>query len=224
MKPTADEVRKVKIALDKVYTSTDLGNKSNPLDELAYIILSKRTKEDRYQEVFQAFKRAFPKWSMVAEATLSEIQWTIWHSGLSRQNAQYLKSISLRLKNDFGEVSLRSLKRMKTPAAELYLTSLPGVGTKTARCVLMYSLNRKVFPVDVHCQRIMERLGWVDLNCLSAEAVSDAAQGCIPPGLRKAIHVRFVQHGREICKPNPNCDRCTIKAYCQRASFINRGR
>ena len=217
MKPSPEEVKQVKRALDKVYLPSDLGNKRNPLDELAYIILSKQSMEEKCQEDYRNFKRTFPKWSMVAEAPVEVIQHSIWHSGLPKQNARYLKEISIRLKNDLGEVSLRSLKHMRPPAAESYLISLPGVGKKTARCVLMYSLDRNVFPVDVHCQRIMQRLGWIDPKRLSAEAIADAAQECIPPNLRKPMHVRFVQHGRSICKPIPKCESCVIATFCRRA-------
>jgi endonuclease-3 len=109
---------------------------------------------------------------------------------------------------------LSALRRMTTADAEAYLCSLPGVGVKSARCVLMYSLGREVFPVDIHSLRIMHRLGWVDWQGQRAESVADAAQRGVPPGLRKALHALLVQHGRLVCKSRPRCASCILRAMC----------
>jgi len=118
----------------------------------------------------------------------------------------------------FGEPTLKSLHKMSVKEAESFLLSLPGVGKKVARCVLMYSLGRQVFPVDTHCWRIARRLGWVrptqkDKHCAPRDM--DRLQSKIPPELRYSLHVNMISLGREICTPSsPRCDECPILALC----------
>jgi len=110
-----------------------------------------------------------------------------------------------------------ALRRMETDEAESYLTSLPGIGIKTARCILMYSLNREVFPADVHCYRIMERLGWLVWQGRTSRTIADFAQQCVPPHLRRNLHIRFVQHGRHICTSRvPKCGICILNNLCRK--------
>ncbi|MDO9012453.1 MAG: hypothetical protein Q7U78_11700 [Gallionella sp.] len=127
----------------------------------------------------------------------------------------------------FGEPNLEPLRSMSDQEAEDFLLSLPGVGKKIARCVLMYSLDRQVFPVDTHCWRIARRLGWVrptqkDRHC--AQRDMDRLQSKIPPELRYSLHVNMISLGREICTASaPKCDKCPLAALCPRIG-IARGR
>jgi endonuclease III len=226
--PLFPHVRRVADLLDVEYKMGRLGNKTNPLDELAYILLSVRTSESKYQEVYESFKQRFPRWSEVAEAGLPDIAKVISVGGLARQKARNLRAIARKLRRDFGRVTLRPLQGFSTPRAEEYLCSLPGVGIKTARCVLMYALGRPVFPADIHCLRIMARLGWIDCRAATSREVADSAQRGdritsyiadsaqrgIPADLRYPLHVFFVQHGRKICRPRPFCDDCVLREVC----------
>ena len=118
----------------------------------------------------------------------------------------------------FGEPTLKPLRKMSDKDAEAFLLSLPGVGKKVARCVLMYSLGRQVFPVDTHCWRIARRLGWVrptqkDKHCAPRDM--DRLQSKIPPELRYSLHVNMISLGREFCsQAAPRCDECPISAWC----------
>jgi endonuclease III len=200
--------------LEGAYEESTLGNKCNPLDELVYILLSLQTNEARYQDVYRRFKRRFPRWADLESATHEEVAAAIVEGGLSGQKARHLKAIIAKLREDFGGVSLRRLARMDTPDAEEYLCSLPGVGIKTARCVLMYSLRRDVFPADIHCLRVMTRLGWLRWQGERAETFAGAAQAAVPAGLRMSLHVRLVQHGRAACGSTPRCGGCVLRAVC----------
>lgn len=200
--------------LDDAYPPTRLGNKRNPLDELAYIILSGQTNESLYQSVYAAAKRRFRSWRALPDVTEEEIAKAIHMGGLGRIKARFLRGIALRLQEDFGEVSLRALKRMTNEDAEKYLCSLPGVGIKTARCVLMYSLDRAVFPADIHCLRVMSRLGCISWSGERADRFADEAQAGIPEHLRFLLHVRFVQHGRAVCRAKPLCSSCVLQDLC----------
>lgn len=221
-------VRRVAELLDSEYKMSRLGNKTNPLDELAFVLLSIRTSESKYQEVYEAFKQRFPRWAEVAEASLPDIAKVISLGGLARQKARHLRAIARKLRRDFGRVTLKPLRDYSTEAAEEYLCSLPGVGIKTARCVLMYALGRPVFPADSHCLRIMARLGWIESRAASyreysemaqgsdrvTSYIADAAQQGLPPELRHPLQVYFVQHGRQICRPRPFCGDCVLREVC----------
>lgn len=212
--PTNHTVAHVVSLLEETHKWSNLGNKRNPLDELLYVIISGQTSEQKYQVAFRAFKRAFPRWELVLKASVRKIRRPLRPAGLGHQKAGYLKSIAAKLNADFGKVSLRALKKMGTEQAEAYLLSLPGVGTKTARCVLMYSLDRAVFPADVHCLRIMGRLRWIDARMKNTKTISQAAQRCVPLHLRRTLHVRLVQHGRTTCRPIPQCNACILCDLC----------
>ncbi len=95
-----------------------------------------------------------------------------------------------------------------------YLVSLPGVGPKTARCVLMYSLGRYVLPVDTHVWRVSERLGWVAGGKHPDERRSAELEGKIDPSLRYSLHVTMVAHGRKTCGVHPRCERCVLEPLC----------
>jgi endonuclease III len=221
-------VHRVVELLSSEYKLSRFGNKSNPLDELAYVLLAIRTSEGKSQEVYEAFKQRFPRWSEVAEASLPDIAKVISQGGLARQKARVLRAIARKLRRDFGRVTLQPLHDYSTERAEEYLCSLPGVGIKTARIVLMYALDRPAFPADIHCLRIMARLGWIDSRAASyressemaphgdrlVSYVANSAQQGIPPKLRLPLHVFFVQHGRQICRTRPFCDDCVLREVC----------
>ena len=221
-------VRRVAELIGSEYKPSRLGNKTNPLDELAYVLLSICTSEAKWQEVYEAFKQRFPRWSEVPEASLPDIAKVISLGGLARQKARLLRAIARKLRRDFGRVTLKPLHDYDTERAEKYLCSLPGVGIKTARSILLYALGRPVFPADIHCLRIMARLGWIEGRAASyresaeiaqptdrvAAYIADAAQQGLPPELRYSLHVCFVQHGRQICRPRPFCGDCVLRELC----------
>ncbi len=212
------DVLRAELRLKASYPSSDLGNPKDPLDNLIYIILSGQTNESHYQQSFSAFKRKFPRWKQVLEARTRTIAASISSGGLARQKARYIKGILRQLCQDFGRPTLKPIRRMSIEEAEKYLVRLPGVGIKSARCVLMYTMHRSVFPVDVHCRRIMDRLGWISGDNRRAEDLADEAQQLVPPPLRRTLHVGFVRHGRAVCTPrNPNCDRCCLSDLCSRS-------
>lgn len=211
---TRKRIGEIASLLQNAYPDTHLGNKTNPLDELLFILLSLQTNEELYVRSYAAFKKAFPKWDDVAITKVSKIQRVIQESGLAKQKAAHIHSIAKRLRSDFGRVTLSPLRRMDSAEAEQYLLSLPGVGVKTARCVLMYALDHEVFPVDLHCARIMDRLGLIQWQGNRLDSIANMAQDIVPKHLRKRLHIRLVQHGREVCRAKPNCNSCVLADLC----------
>ncbi|HUW25506.1 MAG TPA: hypothetical protein VMW07_03150 [Gallionella sp.] len=210
----------VAAALKKRYHDFNHYNLKNPLDELLFIMCSTKTAEASYRSTFRALKETFPTHLHIAEAPAEYIARPIASGGLSNQKARAIRNLLDIIVAQFGEPSLKALRAMSDENAEAFLLSLPGVGGKTARCVLMYSLDRRVFPVDTHCWRIARRLGWFrptqkDKHCAPRD--TDRLQSRIPPELRHSLHVNMVSLGREICIPTiPRCDECPILAWCRK--------
>lgn len=206
--------------LSEQYGDHSHGNKTNPLNELLFIICSLQTNEALYRSTYVNLRMRFPTAQRLAEASESDIAAAIARGGLAHQKARTIRNLLSRLKSDFGEPSLAPLRAMEDAECEAYLTSLPGVGRKTARCVMMYSLGRDVFPVDSNCWRIGRRLGWVrptrpDASCSPRDM--DRMQAGIPAQLRFGLHVNLVSHGRACCRPAvPQCDTCLIRQYCRK--------
>jgi len=206
--------------LKKRYLDFDHYNLKDPLDELLFIMCSTKTEEASYRNSFRALKESFPTHNAIAAADTVSIARAIVSGGLSNLKAKAIRNLLDAVVARFGEPSLKSLRSMKEDEAEDFLMSLPGVGKKIARCVLMYSLGRNVFPVDTHCWRIARRLGWVrptqkDGHCAPRDM--DRLQSKIPLKLRHSLHVNMVSLGREICTAiAPKCGKCPLVDWCPR--------
>lgn len=200
-------------------------NLKNPLDELLFIICSTKTSEASYRSTYRSLKETFTTHLQIAEAPAKYIARPIVSGGLSNQKAKAIRNLLDVIVKRFGEPTLKSLRAMNDKDAESFLLSLPGVGKKVARCVLMYSLDRQVFPVDTHCWRIARRLDWVrptqkDKHCAPRDM--DRLQSKIPPELRYSLHVNMISLGREICTPSsPRCEECPISVLCPKIG-VNR--
>lgn len=215
---------RVAAALSSEYQDFRHHNRRDPLEELIFIILSARTNEGNYRRTFAAFRRAFPTRSALAAAKEEEIALAIRGGGLASKKAAAIRKIIDRCVVAFGRPTLAPLRSMSADAAEAFLTDLPGVGTKIARCVLMYSLDREVFPIDVHCLRVLGRLGHAPRTTrLTSSAHHDAIQLPIPAHLRLSLHVNLISHGRKICRPKPLCADCMLADICPKLDVRHDG-
>ena len=134
-------------------------------------------------------------------------------AGLGGLKARQIVGIVQHLRGSFGRVTLAPLKRMTDLEAEAFLMSLPGVGAKVAKCVLMYSLGRQVLPVDAHVHRVATRLGFGTKK--RPDTSQDLIEAAVPPDLRYGFHVNAVAHGRAACLPRqPRCDNCQVSEWC----------
>lgn len=200
--------------LHDAYGSPTHGNKSDPLDELVFIVLSQMTTHQSFNRVFDRLKARVPGWEQVMTMQQRTLQALIKDAGLSRQKAPRIQALIRRVVGDYGRADLSTLRDMSSRAAEKYLCSLPGVGLKTAKCVLMYSLSRPVLPVDTHVWRVSRRLGLVDVD-VQYEDVHQELERAVPPRARFRLHVNAIVHGREVCKAKrPQCSQCVVKELC----------
>jgi endonuclease III len=207
-------IQRVCRALAREYRNPRLGNKSNPLDELVFIILSTRTQDQAFRATFSKLRAQFPSWSSVDRRDRTRIERILRPAGLGRLKAGQLLAVFERLRSSYGRATLAPLRRLPNRQAEAFLTSLPGVASKVAKCVLMYSLGRQVLPVDVHVHRVATRLGLETKK--RPDTSQDLIEGAIPPRLRYGFHVNAVAHGRSVCLPRaPRCDICCIATWCR---------
>ena len=197
-------------------------NRKNPLDEFLFITLSLTTTEPVYRRTFRSLKRAYPSFDRLMNAPVSRIAAVIKEGGQSRIKARAIKASLQILAKTFGRPTLAPLRRMSTGDCEEFLMSLPGIGKKVARCILMYSFHRPVFPVDTHCWRVASRLGLIDPRKSSIQRGADLLQEAIPPSMRFSVHVNMLSLGRDVCRANQqSCGRCPLSLLCPTRSILS---
>lgn len=213
-------LREISRILATVYETPDLGNKHDPVDELVYIILSRKTYEDSYQRAYDALKAKFPTWDKLLSARRPTIQRLVSFSGLGQKKTLSLLGALSRLQDEFGKCSLDATAEWSDEKLTNFLCSLPEVQRKSAYCVMMYAMGRKVFPVDTHVGRVLSRLGpyrelGLRLEGLDHKQLQKVLDDLIPPDLRHPLHVNLVMHGRKVCQSlNPLCDSCVVRKFC----------
>lgn len=220
-------VASVALALKTRYGDFDHHNRRNPLEELLFILCSVQTQESNYRRTFGALRARFPSFAHLAKARIREIEQPLLSGGLYRNKARAIHRLCRAIAATFGDLTLAPLRQMSDEECENFLTSLPGVGLKVARCVMLYSLDRDVFPVDTHCWRICQRLGWVRATSRSGECKArdmERLQEKIPPSLRFSLHVNLISLGREVCLDSkPRCGECPVSSHCARGRLHEDG-
>jgi len=204
--------------LDAAYGApeADLDNKQDPLEEAIYIILSFQTNLARFKEVWAQLRQAFPSWEVLIRAPLRRVARVLRTGGLQEQRARTIKELLKAVKRETGTYSLDVLRAMENEEAERFLTQLPGLSWKAARCVLLYSLDRDVFPVDGNTFRILKRVGVLNRCCVyRRRGIHDGLQDAVEPLRRKSFHINLVVHGQRTCLTrNPRCSICVARSIC----------
>lgn len=190
------------------------GNPENPLDCLIYLMLTRKTPITVGQRVFQRLRQVVPSWQDLLSMDNLRLEAVLAGSGLEATRAQHLRQVVQSLQDHFGTVTLDPLREWPDADCLRFLTSLPGVGAKTALCVMMYGLGRQVFPADAHCIRILQRMGVIPAHLQHRPAQRRLA--ClVPPNLAYKLHVNLVAHGQTVCRAaRPLCGSCVIRAHC----------
>ena len=187
------------------------------LGELIATILSQHTSDINSGRAYHQLRETFPTWEQVRDAPVEEVEAAIRSGGLAQQKARRIQRI-LRILSERLEgepLTLDALDSMSLEDAQAWLCDLPGVGPKTAACVMLFSLGRPAFPVDTHVWRVTKRLGLLGPR----EGADDAHRtllALIPPEWRHTMHINLIRHGRQICYARkPACHRCPLTADCQ---------
>ena len=223
---SAGLVARVHELLAARYRSADLGNFDDPLAETVYILLSRQTQEPVYKRVYRELRRRYPRWVDVLETPVEDLSDLLRPAGLHEQRARQLKALLAAVEVENRErgtgpaaalpadLTLDFLRALSDREAERFLTGLPGIGPKSARCVLAYSLGRSAFAVDTHVHRVFSRLGLVKPGGRKKD--HDPFQDAVPARMRKQLHINLVHHGRAVCRQRkPKCGDCVLVSFCR---------
>jgi len=200
--------------LQKEYGSITWRSRTDPLSELIMTILSQNTSDHNSRRAFDSLLSRFGSWEAVAESSVEDIAEAIKLGGLAQVKAPRIKKILEQIQAQRGSLDLGFLKKMPVAKAKAWLRSLPGVGPKTAACVLLFSLKKPVLPVDTHIHRVAQRLGLIDSR-VSAEKAHDILGGMVPAQDVYRFHILIIEHGRRVCKAQrPRCRECVLLKGC----------
>jgi len=188
--------------------------RNEPLPELIQTILAQHTSDLNAERAFGDLWKTFAGWDAIADAEILAIEDSIRSGGLARQKAPRIKAVLQEIRVRRGGFDLGFLKTLPFDDALEWLTSLNGVGPKTARCVLLFSLGFPCIPVDTHVHRVARRLGLIG-DKTTADAAHDILEDAVGPEDAYRFHVYLIEHGRAICKaPRPRCPVCPLQEDC----------
>ena len=184
------------------------------LDELIFTVLTQHTSDLNAERSYDALRKVMPTWASVIEAETQKIADAIHHGGLANQKSVRIQKILIEILHRLGHFELEFLSDLPLEEARSWLTSLPGVGPKTAAVVMAFSLKMPAFPVDTHILRVSKRLGLIGRK-VSADQAHPIMENMIPSNNRYDMHVLLITHGRQICKARvPQCGRCPLDQEC----------
>ena len=178
---------------------------TGPFSILIGTILSARTKDEATTKAVKALFSKYKNSKQLANAKVKDVEKIIKSIGFfhvkSKRIIEVAKIINTKYKG-------------KVPDNLDTLVELPGVGRKTANCVLVYAFEKPAIPVDIHVHRISNRLGLVDTK--NPEETEQELMKKVPKKYWMDINDTFVMYGQNICKPiSPMCDVCKIKKNCK---------
>jgi endonuclease-3 len=245
--PSRARVLRVRDRLRDVYGIPLMRPHRQPIAELILTVLSQSTNDRNRDVAFLRLRTRFPAWQAVRDAPLAEIEEAIRPGGISKVKSVRIQAI-LRAMSERpgppsrdaerpgggvssdaaehaghadGELSLDWLPDVELAEARDYLTELPGVGRKTAACVLLFSYGLRDVPVDTHVSRVGARLRLLE-DGAPFERMHDQMLALTPPGQELELHVNLLRHGRRTCHArSPECHDCALARMCpSRALFV----
>ena len=190
------------------------GHEIDPVRNLVLTILSQNTTDANRDRAYDHLVKRYPTLPALAAARPPELEETIRTGGLAKAKAKSILGALARIKEEGGGYSLDFLRGMPLPRARAYLTSLPGVGVKTANILLLFSFGLPAFPVDTHILRVTKRLGLVPATATLAKAAL-SLEPHVAAGDHVPLHLNLIRLGREVCRPrNPLCAVCPLLIVC----------
>jgi len=219
VKPLSNAERAVVAAicrrLRKAYGPVEWPEPAPVLDELIATVLSQNTSDTNSGPAYEELRQRFPDRDQVRRAPVARIAAAIRQAGLANRKAPRIKAILQRIYEQRGDLSLEFLHQVPAREAEEYLASFPGVGPKTAACVLLFACRKPVLPVDTHVHRLAQRIGLIGPRTDAAQAHEELAR-MVPAGQVLEFHIQLIRHGRTVCTARkPECRDCPLLDLCR---------
>ncbi|HEY4996590.1 MAG TPA: DNA lyase [Solirubrobacteraceae bacterium] len=220
--PSHARVLRVRERLREIYGVPLMRPHGHPIAELVLTVLSQSTNDRNRDVAYLRLRKRFSSWEQVRDAPLAEVEEAIRPGGISKVKSARIQAI-LRAIGDGDrrvpdrcthELSLDWLARAPIAEARDYLTALPGVGRKTAACVLLFAYGLRDVPVDTHVSRVGTRLGLLRAGA-PFEELHDQMLALTPAGEELELHVNLLRHGRRTCHARrPRCEECALARMC----------
>jgi endonuclease III len=189
-----------------------------PLDELVLTILSQNTSDRNTERAYAAMRARFPAWAQVRDADTAELERVLRPGGLAAQKAPRIQAVLAELSDGAGPPALDWAAALPPDDAMARLERLPGVGPKTASCVLLFSLGVPVMPVDTHVHRVAGRLGLIPSGMAAGPAHAELT-ALVPAARMLEAHLLLIAHGRTTCRARrPRCGDCPLLDLCPTGS------
>jgi endonuclease-3 len=209
-RPPKRRVRAIRDRLRELYGRPVNEPHGHPIAELVRTVLSQNTSDLNRDVAYDRLRARFPTWEQVRDAPVEDVMEAIRPGGLANTKAPRLQEI-LSLLGEHPDLDW--LADAPRDRAMRFLTSLPGVGRKTAACVMIFAFGRPEIPVDTHVHRVGGRLGLFREGG-SFEEAHDEMLRVVDPDDAYELHINLIRHGRAICRPRPRCDQCGLRRMC----------
>lgn len=201
-----EDINSVFSLLEKDHQPTMLELLKNytEFQQLVATLLSSRTKDSTTIPIVKKLFRKYPKPKSFISVDLVELEKELYGIGFYKVKARHIKELSRIIINKY---------KNEVPGSFNKLIELPGVGRKTANCVLNYTFGVPAIGVDTHVHRIINRVGWIKSS--TPLETEEKLMKLLPKKMWKRVNMLLVNHGQSVCfSTKPNCGECSIREYC----------
>jgi endonuclease-3 len=213
--PQARRVRTLRGRLRELYGVPSQPPHGDPLAELVLTVLSQSTNDRNRDVAYLRLRERLPTWEQVRDADVAQVRAAIQPGGLHIQKSRRIQEILRALPEDLDLSWMREAPVGGRDGSQAFLCALPGVGRKTAACVLLFSYGLPDIPVDTHVARVGTRLGLLRPGAALDPELHDAILALTPPGAELELHVNLLRHGRRTCHAQrPACEACALRRMC----------
>lgn len=202
----------------------------DPLGGLVGTILSQHTSDQNSERAYQQLVATFPTWEKVRDAPTLLVAEAIRSGGLANIKAPRIQEALYTLSKQQGadghadslaQFLNEKLRKLPLEEAWRYLRTIPGVGPKTAACVLLFNMGEPVMPVDTHVHRVSKRLGLIGTH-VTPDQAHEIFDKCTPHEWVYSLHINLIRHGRQVCHAQrPECSRCALYGECAFVGSVN---
>jgi endonuclease-3 len=221
--PPRRRVYAIRDRLRRVYGIPILRPHGDGLAELILTVLSQSTNDRNRDVAYFGLRERFPSWEQARDAPVDEVEQAIRRGGISKVKSARIKAILAAVTDtgpEPGVLALDWLRDVSVPEAQGYLCSLPGVGRKTAACVLLFAYGMRDVPVDTHVSRVGTRLALFRPRA-PFEELHDTMLALTPRGQEWELHLNLLRHGRRTCHAQrPECRACALRRMCPSADLF----